>query len=386
MELHVAAEAAPDVWRTVLGAGVTPAGLGRARHAAPRGRAAAARSRARTRHHAAAGRARLGRPVGQRGLSRARRPRRRARARRRPTPARASRRRAPDPARRLRRRDRRRDGGGGDERELLTRARTRHRARVPPARHRRGDRGVHRRPGPRRRRDRSFRPRSSASTEAGRKAGPPATRGYAGRRQAVDPGRESPREPHGAPKEQPLPGNSQATEPPGEAPLESRRVRRVELAQRPASPTGKAGRSDGPPHGSPCGNGESLRSRDRGGVRATDHRFGARPRTVRARTRGIRCMSTTKLGELERHDRFVSRHIGPDAETSGPCSRSSASRRSTSSSTGPSPRSSATANRSRCRAPSTRRRRWPGSVRSPRRTRCSRRSSGWATRRRSPRR
>ena len=67
--------------RRVLDAGVTPAGLGRPRHAAARGGPAAARPRARPRHHAAAGRARAGWSAGTRatsGAGRRSRPRRSA--------------------------------------------------------------------------------------------------------------------------------------------------------------------------------------------------------------------------------------------------------------------------------------------------------------------
>src|SRR5262249_44725934 len=89
-----------------------------------------------------------------------------------------------------------------------------------------------------------------------------------------------------APKEQPLPGTSQANEPLGGGTS-------GEQAGVPVSPTGKAG---------PCA-GESLRSRDRGAAgRAGPPTTGAgRPRPPMPR-----------LSDLETPDRFVGRHIGPD--------------------------------------------------------------------------
>ena len=70
VELHVPVEAAVGVWRALVAAGVTPAGLGRAGHAPAGDGLSVARPRARPGHHAAAGRPRLGRAVRQGRLPR----------------------------------------------------------------------------------------------------------------------------------------------------------------------------------------------------------------------------------------------------------------------------------------------------------------------------
>src|SRR5206468_1267267 len=110
-------------------------------------------------------------------------------------------------------------------------------------------------------------------------------RDYPHRCKAVDPGRESPRE--RAPKEQPLPGTSQAPGPPG---------RGNAGEQVPRAPHRR---------GKPASAGESLRYRDSGGA--------TWPRKWPIGCSRPQDLQMTTLSELESPDAFVRRHIGPDA-------------------------------------------------------------------------